>query len=150
MPAVDSSEVRAGLVVRLDTTTLRERGGSETNAQMSAGEDRAVTGVHDFLVVNLDPRTDVATAVPLFARTAPGSSPLDPRKREGGSTGWTTEPLFYSHWQHWRIPRDALVRAATADPALVGARRLYATGSPDALQDILNWATRNRNDFRPI
>jgi hypothetical protein len=150
MTALDSSEVQAGLVVRLDTGKLREIGGSETNAQASAGEDRAVTGVHDFLVVQVDPRTDVAMAVPLFPKTAPGSSPLDPRKREGGVQGWASEPLFYSHWQHWRIPRDALVRASDPDPALEGTRRRYATGSPDALQDIMNWSTRNRNDFRAI
>jgi hypothetical protein len=150
MPALDSSEVRAGLVVRLDTGQLREIGGSETNAQANAGEDRAVSGVQDFLVVHLDPHTDVATAVPLFPKTAPGSSPLDARKREGGLPGWTTEPLYYSHWQHWRIPRDALVRASDPDPALEGTRRRYAAGHPDTLQDIMNWATRNRNDYRAI
>ena len=54
MPPLDRSEIAPGIVVRLDTALLRAAGGSLTNAQMSDTEDRAVTGVSDFLVVAVD------------------------------------------------------------------------------------------------
>ena len=141
------SEIRPGLVVRLDTERLRE-GRAETNAQLTGLEDRAVTGVHDFLVVAVDARTASCIAVPLYAKTAPGSSPLDPRRRSGDSDGWTTAPAFYSRWQHWRIPLAAIVASSADDPGAPGARRGYAVGDADALQEIANWAWRNRNAYR--
>ena len=145
--ALAPAEVRPGLVVRLDTAALRAHGG-ETNAQASDAEDRAVTGVHDFLVVLVDARAGHCIAVPLFPKTAPGSAPLDPRRRAGTAADWATVPAFYSRWQHWRIPLAALVAASAADPGTVDARRTYAAGDADTLQEIANWAWRNRNAYR--
>jgi len=149
MTPLDLSEVRPGLVVRLDTEALRAAGGSETNAQATAEQDRAVRGVHDFLVLAVDAARGVCTAVPLFPKTAPGSSPLDRRKRAGDAAGWHEAPAFFSHWQHWRIPLAALSAAAADDPGAPGARRSFAATDADALQDVLNWASRNRCAFRP-
>ena len=145
--AVAPSEIRPGLVVRLDTSLLRERG-AETNAQASDTEDRAVTGVHDFLVAAVDTRSASCIAVPLFPKTAPGSSPLHERHRAGDAEGWASVPAFYSRWQHWRIPLAALAEASAADPGAPGARRSYAAGDADTMQEIANWAWRNRNAYR--
>jgi hypothetical protein len=149
MSALEPSEIRPGLVARIDTDALRAAGGSETNAQATAAQDRAVRGVHDFLVLAVDASRGVCTAVPLFPKTAPGSSPLDPRKRAGDVAGWLEAPAFFSHWQHWRIPIAALASAAADDPGAPDARRSFAATDPDALQDALNWASRNRCEFRP-
>lgn len=148
MTAVQRDEIEAGLVVRLDTEVLRAAGGSRTNATRSDAEDRAVRGTHDFLVLAVDPSAATVLAVPLFPKTAPGSSPLDQRKRAGDVDGWLAAPAFYSHWQHWRIPIDAVIAASAADPGTPGTRRRFAVSDRDALQDAANWATRNRNAFR--
>ena len=146
--AVAPSEIRPGLVIRLDTSLLREQG-AETNAQRSGAEDRAVTGVHDFLVVAVDARAASCIAVPLFPKTAPGSSPLHARHRAGDAGDWANVPAFYSRWQHWRIPLAAVAGASADDPGAPGARRSYGAGDADTLQEIANWAWRNRNAYRP-
>lgn len=148
MTALHREEIKAGLVVRIDTDALRAAGGSLTNATRTDAEDRAVRGTHDFLVLALDPLDSSVLAVPLFPKTAPGSSPLDVRKRAGDIAGWDAAPAFYSHWQHWRIPIGEMVAASTDDPGEPGTRRWFATNDRDALQDAANWATRNRNAFR--
>ena len=149
MSSLSASEISPGLVVRVDTEALRAAGGSETNAQATPEQDRAVRGVHDFLVLAVDAARGTCTAVPLFPKTAPGSSPLDRRKRAGDVDGWLEAPAFFSHWQHWRIPLAALADAAAGDPGETGARRSFAATDADALQDALNWASRNRCAFRP-
>ena len=149
MTALDVSEIRPGVVARLDSAQLRRAGGSETNAQRTPPEDRAVAGVHDFLVLAVDAAGARCTAVPLFPKSAPGSSPLDPAKRQGSAAGWAADPAYYSRWQHWRIPLDAFAAASGEDPGAPGARRTYAAGHPDTLQDIANWAAWNRCAFRP-
>lgn len=141
--SIAESGVVPGLVVRLDTAALRAAGGSRTNAQATAQEDRAVTGVHDFLVLARESSGRV-TALPLFPRSAPGSAPLDDRLRSGPAA-WLAAPVFYSRWQHWQIPLAALVAAAREES---DERRSYATASPDVLQDLANWASRNRCAFR--
>lgn len=153
MTAVTRDEVRPGLVVHLDTARLRALGGSETNAQATPQQDRAVADARDFLVLAVDAARGRCTAVPLFVKTAPGSSPLDPRRRTGDAAGWGAAPAFYSHWQHWTIPLDAVAAASEGDPGAPGARRAFAAGDAqddrDALQDILNWSAHNRCAFRP-
>lgn len=134
-----------GCVVRLDTGVLRARGGSRTNAQVTADEDRAVTGVHDFLVVQVDAATPEVVALPLFPRSAPGSAPLDDRLR-AGDAAWLAAPVFYSRWQHWRIPVEALSAAAVEGDA---GPRSYAADKVDTLRDLANWASRNRCAYRP-
>ena len=142
-------ELVPGIVARLDTQQLRLAGGSETNAQRTDIDDRAVTDTRDFLIVARDAKTDVCLAVPLFPRSSPGSAPLVPAKRGGDVETWLAEDVHYSRWQHWRIPAAALALASDADPAEPTNRRTYAFGDADTLQDLANWASRNRCTFRP-
>jgi hypothetical protein len=144
MPPLRPEDITPGLVIHLDTEVLRREGGSLTNAQVTADEDRAVTGAHDFVIAMVDAKARRVTALPLFPRSAPGSAPLDDRLRNG-SAEWMAHPVYYSRWQHWQIPVDALLAASTGE----GAPRFYASTSPDTLQDLANWATRNRCVFRP-
>jgi hypothetical protein len=139
-----TSRVEPGAIVTLDTDALRAAGGSRTNAQVTGEEDRAVRGVHDFLVLAVDAGARQAVALPLFPRSAPGSAPLDDRLR-AGPAAWLAAPVYYSRWQHWQVPLDALAKA-TID---AGEPRSYASGKADVLQDLANWASRNRCAFRP-
>jgi hypothetical protein len=148
MPPLDRSEISPGIVARLDTAVLRASGGSLTNAQLSAGEDRAVAGVVDFLVVAVDAAASTALALPLYPRSAPGSAPLDPA-RKSGPAEWLAEPVFYSRWQHWRIPLDAFAAASAGEPSGASARRTYSSWHAETLLELANWASRNRNEFRP-
>ena len=150
MTHVALPEIVPGVVTRLDTQLLRTTGGSETNAQVTDTEDRAVTGVHDFLVVAVNAKEGMCTAVPLFPRSSPGSAPLAPAKRLGDIGDWLTEDVHYSRWQHWRIPLSAITIASGDDPGDTGNRRSYALGDADTLQDLANWATRNRCAFRSV
>jgi len=143
-------EIVPGVVVRLDTQLLRSIGGSETNAQRTDTEDRAVSDVHDFLVVAVNMNASTCMAVPLFPKSSPGSAPLTPPKRQGDIGTWLAEDVHYSRWQHWRIPLSAFSIASASDPGEVGARRSYALGDADTLQDLANWATRNRCAFRGV
>lgn len=149
MTAAQLDDVGPGDIVRLDTAVLRAEGGSRTNAQATAAEDRAVTGTCDFLVVALDASARRVRALPLFPRSAPGSAPLDDRLR-AGPPGWLAAPVYYSRWQHWDIPLDAVRAASASDPGLPGPRRSYAAGNADVLQDLANWASRNRCEFRDV
>lgn len=148
MPPLDRSEISPGIVVRLDTSLLRATGGSLTNAQLSGDEDRAVTGVCDFLVLAVDAGAESALALPLYPKSAPGSAPLE-AARKSGPADWLAEPVFYSRWQHWRIPLDALVAASADETTLPTARRTYSSWHADTLRDLANWVTRNRCEFRP-
>lgn len=149
MPALQLSEIVPGVVVRLDTDVLRAQGGSRTNAQATPDADRAVTGAHDFLILQVDAVKAQVTAIPLFPRSAPGSAPLDDALRTGPAE-WLAAPVFYSRWQHWQIPVGALETASTGDESSPGQRRHYATGKTDMLQDLANWASRNRCAFREV
>ena len=143
MASMQQSEIQPGTVLTVDTDVLRARGDSRTNAQVTDTEDRAVTGVHDFLVLLVDASARRVVAVPLFPRSAPGSAPLDDALRTGDAA-WMATPVFYSRWQHWQIPLESLVAAAQDS----GEPRAYATGTTDVLQDLANWASRNRCAFR--
>jgi hypothetical protein len=148
MSQIDVVEIVPGLVARIDTSQLRALGGSETNAQQTETEDRAVTDTRDFLVVAVDAALGVCTAIPIFTKSSPGSAALEPKKQWGNIDGWLTTTMHYSRWQHWRIPLAALAAATSDDPGESGARRSYAAGDADTLQDLTNWATRNRCVFR--
>ncbi|MBC7670852.1 MAG: hypothetical protein H7247_00400 [Polaromonas sp.] len=150
MSQLEITEIVPGLVVRLDTAQLRTLGGSQTNAQRSETEDRAVSAVHDFCVVSVDATKEHCVAIPLFARSSPGSAPLEAKKQWGNIEGWLTETVHYSRWQHWRMPLASVVATSGDDPGAVGARRSYAAGDADTLQDLLNWASRNRCEFRDV
>ena len=150
MLPLDVSEIVPGVVARLDTKLLRAAGGCETNAQVTDTEDRAVTDVRDFLVVALNAQTGECMSVPLFPRSSPGSAPLIATKRQGDVGTWLTEDVHYSRWQHWRIPLAAVASASGEDPGRVGARRNFAMGDADTLQDLANWATRNRCAFHAV
>lgn len=150
MPPIDVTEIAPGLVARIDTQHLRTLGGIETNAQVTEQEDRAVSDTRDFLVVSVDSVKGTCVAVPLFSRSSPGSAPLPPAKRARDVGTWLSEEVQYSRWQHWRMPLAAFADASAEDPGDVGARRSYAAGDADTLQDLLNWASRNRCAFRPL
>ena len=150
MPHLALPEILPGVVARLDTQLLRATGGSSTNAQATDMEDRAVSDERNFLVVAVDMRTSTCLAVPLFPKSSPGSAPLVPANRQGDIGAWLAEDVHYSRWQHWRIPLSAFSIASVNDPGDVGARRSYALGDADALQDLANWATRNRCAFRGV
>jgi hypothetical protein len=150
MTQLEITEIIPGLVVRLDTAQLRALGGSQTNAQRTDTEDRAVSDIHDFCVVSVDTTKGQCIAIPLFARSSPGSAPLEAKKQWGNIGGWLTETVHYSRWQHWRMPLSSVVEASADDPGTVGARRSYAAGDADTLQDLLNWASRNRCEFRDV
>lgn len=143
-------EIVPGVVTCLDTQLLRSSGGSETNAQVTDTEDRAVTDERDFLVVAVNMNAGVVMAVPLFPKSSPGSAPLAADKRQGDVRNWLTDDVHYSRWQHWRIPLSVLSIASNNDPGDVGNRRSYALGDADTLQDLANWATRNRCAFRGV
>ncbi len=149
MAAFTTSEILPGVVARIDTQQLRALGGSETNAQRTDTEDRAVTDTRDFLVVAVDAMRESCTCMPLFNRSSPGSAPLVVARRQGDVEHWLTDDLHYSHWQHWRIPLAQFAAASAGDPGEPGARRTFASGDADTLRDLANWATRNRCAFRP-
>ena len=71
-----------------------------------------------------------------------------PHKRAGDVGTWLAEDVHYSRWQHWRFSADAAAQASDNDPGDVGARRSFALGDADTLQDLANWAARNRCVFR--
>lgn len=139
--------LKAGLVVRLDTDALRAHGGCQTNAVLGPEGDRAVEGVHDFLLLRVNADADVCTAVPLFAKSAVGSQPLVEELKSGAEEGWIGTEVFFSRWQHWRIP-SALVSAAISANALPDLPR-YAANDASALDDIRAWESRNRAEYRP-
>lgn len=64
---IEPNEVRPGLVAHLDPQVLRDRGGSATNAEATATEDRSVQGEHELLVVLVNEANGPALAVPLFS-----------------------------------------------------------------------------------
>lgn len=142
------ADITPGLVLGLDTTILRARGDSQTNAESGAAGDRAVTGPSDFLVVGVDRTTGVYTAVPLFPKAAVGNQPLDDEHKRGGDAAWRDTPTFFSRWQHWRIPVDSFLAAADADDASPADRRQYAPGDGPTLDDIREWESRNRAPYR--
>lgn len=143
------SDITPGLVLHLDTATLRARGDSQTNAESGAAGDRAVTGTSDFLVVGVDRATGLCTAVPLFPKAAVGNQPLDDAHKRGGDAAWRDTPTFFSRWQHWRIPVDSLLAATDADSASLSDRPQYAPGDGPTLDDIRVWESRNRAPYRP-
>lgn len=143
------SDITPGLVLRLDTATLRSRGDSQTNAESGAAGDRAVTGTSDFLVVGVDRTTGVCTAVPLFPKAAVGNQPLVDELKHGGDSAWRETPTYFSRWQHWRVPVDALIAATDPADAARDDRRQYAPGDGPTLDDIRVWESRNRAVYRP-
>ena len=149
MTALTTSEIVPGVVARIDTQQLRTLGGAETNAQITDAEDRAVADARDFLVVAVDAAKGTCTCLPLFGRSSPGSAPLVVEKRSGDVGSWMSDVVHYSRWQHWRVPLAAFSAASAEEPSDADARRGYAVGDADTLQDLANWATRNRCAFRP-
>ena len=143
-----SSDVQAGLIVRLDSDALRTLGGCQTNAVQNAHGDRAVRGIHDFLVVYVDVARGIATAVPLFNKSAVGNQPLVESLQSGAADGWIGHEWYFSRWQHWRIPTQYVADAWNALPDEDAAARRYAAGDASALDDIRIWESQNRAPYR--
>jgi len=147
---VSLDEINPGLVVQLDSAMLRTFGGCETNAVLNAEGDRAVIGLHDFLVVGVDAATGQCTAVPLFDKSAVGSEPLVESRKSGHANGWIGTSTFFSHWQHWRIPSSAIVSGSGGDPASVADRRRYSPDDRSVLDDVRVWESHNRSAYRRV
>jgi hypothetical protein len=143
------STLQAGVVVRLDTDALRAHGGCLTNAVIGPQGDRAVTGTHDFLVLYVDATTSMCTAVPLFHKSAVGNQPLVDALKSGPPVAWIGMEVFFSHWQHWRIPSALVHEAMEHDGLTAETRRSYAVGNPSALDDVRMWESHNRASYRP-
>jgi hypothetical protein len=146
--ALDESEVRPGLAAHLDTGVLRHLGGAETNAQRTATEDRAVTGPHYFLVLEVDTAAGRCTAVPLFSEPTRGSDPLDDALKGGRAQKWIGKPSYFSRWQHWRIPLAHFKAVSAREESSPADRRTYAVNDPNTLQAIVKWQTQNWNGYR--
>ncbi|MCC6241427.1 MAG: hypothetical protein IT353_01245 [Gemmatimonadaceae bacterium] len=146
--SVSEQEIVPGLVVQLDTATVRALGGAQTNAELSGSADRAVLGTVDFLVVGVDLSRTTCTAVPLFAKSAVGNQPLDASKKSGGDASWTATEHWFSRWQHWRIPLAHVEAASAGEATEPLGRRRYAAADRSALDDIKNWEIRNRAPYR--
>jgi hypothetical protein len=147
---VTPEDVTAGLVVTLDTTQLRALGNAHTNAVRGPDGDRAVAGTHDFLVVGVDAATRVCTAVPLFAKSAVGNQPLVDTRKTGRTDGWIGTDVYFSRWQHWRIPMASLIEASAAESTTTADRRRYAADDRSTLDDIRAWESRNREGYRAV
>lgn len=142
------AEVTPGLVLQLDSKRLRKTRDSRTNAEIGAEGDRAVGEVHTFLLVGVDATSGLCTAVPLFAKTAVGNQPLEEPGRSGGDTSWRETPVYFSRWQHWRIPMATLLAAVEDDGTTDATRRRYAAEDRTALDDIRSWEKKNRSAYR--
>ena len=150
MTAISLTEIQPGLVVHLDTGILRSLGGSETNAELSPGNDRAVVEPHYFLVLAVDAPLQTAIAVPLFSKATNGSERLDPAKKRGTFQFWSGAVSYFSKWQHWRIPLSALVAASGPEATQISDRCTYALGDSTTLDAIASWAQRNRTVYRGL
>lgn len=146
MPKVPQGEIALGLVVHIDTDELRRIGGSHTNAERSATEDRAVRGPHYFLIVEVT--APICTAVPLFTNWTPGAERLDENKKSGLPAKWVGQSSHFSRWQHWKIPLSAVEASSEDEESTSADRRMYAVGDRAALKAILNWQSRNRAPYR--
>jgi hypothetical protein len=149
MSAVSVGEVRAGLVVHLDTDHLRTLGSCETNAEQGDIDDRAVRGPHYFLVLEVDDKLGRCVAVPLFSQWAPGSELLQDSLKAGYAGKWRGEDSYFSRWQQWRIPLQHIGSASGSEESEPGDRRTY-NASTGELARILSWQGKNRNAFRAV
>lgn len=145
MTAVSEGEVTPGLVVHLDTDLLRCDGRCLTNAR-NGEEDRAVQGQHYFLVVELN--CDVVVAVPLFSKWAPGSEQLCEALKSGLPEKWVGVCSFYSPWQHWKVPINAIANCSATEESTPETRRRYAVECPERLNEISECKERNREEWR--
>ena len=148
MASATEAEVLPGLVVHLDTDELRRLGGSSTNAETSAGQDRAVAGPHYFLIVSAS--ADQCVAVPLFSRYAPGSERLQEQLKFGLPDKWRGEDSYFSKWQHWHIPISCVAAASGTEESSAQDRRGYAANRPEVLAAIESWQDKNRAPYRAL
>jgi hypothetical protein len=150
MTPLTDDEVVPGLVIQVDTATLRELGDARTNAELTATEDRAVQGAHSFLILSIDRDAGRLVAVPLFSDEAPGNQCLNEALKSGYPEQWLGVALFFSRWQHWDVPIDSVVRSSDLERSPLRNRRMYAASDPDALHEIGAWISRNRAPFREV
>jgi hypothetical protein len=146
LAAVQSDEVRPGLLVHLDTAILRERSGSMTNAEPT----RAVVGPHYFLVLEVDRIGGSCLAVPLFSKRGDGRIKLEEDLKSGEPEKWIGEDSYFYKWQHWQIPLDSIATASVNDESLPNNRRRYADNEPKKLAEIAAWKDKNHCQFCPV
>ncbi|MCY3702814.1 MAG: hypothetical protein OXG16_09055 [Rhodospirillales bacterium] len=148
MVSIEATELRPGLVVHLDPKVLRERGGCKTNAAINDGNDRAVHGLHYFLVLRVN--EDYCTAAPLFSQHTNGSDRLAEDLKTGLADKWIDTPSYTSRWQHWKIPLESVAAASGAEESNPEYRRSYAANDSAVLDEILHWETENRCPYRSV
>ncbi|MCC7014206.1 MAG: hypothetical protein IT454_16730 [Planctomycetes bacterium] len=147
MAPVTLPEIKPGLVVFLDTARLRKVGGSETNAVRSPA-DRAVTGPHHFLILQVD--NAMCLAVPLFSEPARDRDLLDASKKGGTLSKWLRGVHNASWYQHWRIPLAAVVQASIVEETQATDRCTYAAGDPATLTSLAERVKKNRCAFTAL
>jgi hypothetical protein len=147
---VPIEQIKPGLVMHLDTSILRTRGGSLTNAERAHGQDKAVVGPHYFLILEVNPKDRTCLAVPLFSHPATGNEKLNEALKSGEPDRWRGQDSYFSRWQHWRIPLQAIPDASKDEESTPVTRRYYAAGSLENLQNIAAWQEDNRQAFRAV
>lgn len=150
MSRVETTEMVPGLVVHVDTTIIREMGGSLTTAGVVNGTDRAVRGPHYFILLEYNQADDAWLAAPLFSKAAAGSSPLNEALKTGLADKWVGQTSHYSAWQMWKMPSSAITAASEEDESNAQCRRLYADGRGDVLTVIARDREAGRNPYRQI
>jgi len=150
MTAVKASELRPGLVVFLDTRTLRDIGGASTNTLSTPATDFATQDARYFLVLEVDPVAAELLAAPLFGEPGPDKAPLDTELKSGFKASWVGEQSYYFDRQFWRIPIAAIERASRNDTSISGYRRRYAANRPEVLKEIVASCERVAQPWRPV
>lgn len=107
-----------------------------------------MTGEQDFLILHADAATGFCTAVPLFGKSAVGNQPLLDEYKSGNASGWKGSDVYFSRWQHWKIPVDVIQQAIAADDSPMETRRRYSGSDSSVLDDIRVWESRNRAAYR--
>lgn len=105
-----------------------------------------------FLVLLVDDVDDQVLAAPLYSRFEVGGEALNEALKSGPPSDWigSGHESNCSKWQHWWIPTDVFCAASASEPTIIGARRHYALGNPEALTSIADWRLQNRNQFREL
>jgi hypothetical protein len=77
-----------------------------------------------------------------------GNQPLVDEYKSGSASGWKGSDVYFSRWQHWRIPVDVIQHAIADDSAPTESRRRYSGSDSSVLDDIRVWESRNRAEYR--
>ena len=149
MATLVRNEIRPGLNVFLDAGTLVTLPGVLTNTRRVAGEDRAADDFRPFLVVQVE-ADGVCLCVPLFSKWKKDRLQLDRKLKTGPGKGWIERDSFFSPFQFWIIPTEALIAASTAEMNGIGNRQRYADAEPEALTKIAAYRNSSDTDYHAL